>query len=158
MKGKHGILQRFFVLALANWMVEYLMNQYYRSGSHYPAPGCWTLLALFFLSWHSPPFDFDERLTGSNASCPNRLVGSQINSWLGSFVGSLIGCCNRVKWLTRTWFETCECIWMICRKKDCQRHQELQKSRHCIQSFSFHCFEWCPINILQCNQIICLCN
>jgi hypothetical protein len=29
---------------------------------------------------------------------------------------------------------------ITCRKKDCQQHQELQKSRHCIQFFSFHHF------------------
>ena len=32
------------------------------------------------------------------------LVGLQIGSRLGSFVGLLIGCWNRIKWLTRTWF------------------------------------------------------
>jgi hypothetical protein len=96
----------FFVLALANWMVEYLMNQYYRSGSHHPPLGCWTLLALNFYCGIAQPFD--ERLTGSNASCPNRLVGLWIGSRLGSFIGSLIGCCNRVKWLTRTWFPATE--------------------------------------------------
>jgi hypothetical protein len=38
LQREHGqILQDFFVLGLANWMVEYLMNQYYRFGSHYPA-------------------------------------------------------------------------------------------------------------------------
>ncbi len=59
-----------------------------------------------YLSRHSPPFD--ERLTGSNASCPNHLVGSRIGSRLGSFIGSLIGCCNRVKWLIWTWFPATE--------------------------------------------------
>ncbi len=46
---------------------------------------------------------FDERLPGSNASCPNHLVGLQIGSHLGSFVGSLIGCYNWIKWMTQTW-------------------------------------------------------
>jgi len=65
---------------------------------------------------------------------------------------------NQIKWFTRAWFPatelTYECMWMTCRKKDCQRHQELQKSRHCIQSLWFN---WCPINILKCSQF-CLCN
>ena len=86
--------------ALPIGMVEYLMNQYYRSGSHYPA-----LVPENYLLWFyivaSPPFD--ERSTGSIASCPN-LFGSQ----LGLFVGSFIGWCNRVKWLTRTWFPATE--------------------------------------------------
>ena len=51
---------------------------------------------------------FDERLPGSNESCPNCLVGSWIGSRLGSFFGSLIGCCYQVKWLTRTWFPATE--------------------------------------------------
>jgi hypothetical protein len=105
-----------------------------------------------FLLWHSPPFD--ERLTGSNTSCPNHLVGSR----LGSFVGLLIGCCNQVEWLIRTWFPVTELrlvnafAWLA--KKNCQWHQELQKSRHCNQSLWFN---WCPINILKCSQF-CLCN
>ena len=44
-----------------------------------------------------------ERLIGSFASKSIRLVGSRIGSRLGSFVGLLNGCCNRIKWLTRTW-------------------------------------------------------
>ena len=43
--------------------------------------------------------------------------------------------------------QTRKCIWITCWKKDCQQHQELHKSQHCIQSFSFHCFKWHPINI-----------
>ncbi len=45
-----------------------------------------------------------ERLFGSSASKSNHLVGSRIGLRLGSFVGSLIGCCNQVQFLTWTWF------------------------------------------------------
>ncbi len=47
---------------------------------------------------------FDERLLRSSASKSIRLVGSRFGSWLGSFVGLLIGCWKWIKWLTRTWF------------------------------------------------------
>ncbi len=89
---------------------------------------------------------FGERLFGSSASKSICLVGSQISLWLDSFIGLLFGCCNWIK-----------CICMTCQKKDCQWHQELQKSRHCIQSFPFHCFNWCPVNNLKHRQF-CLCN
>ena len=49
-----------------------------------------------------------ERLFGSKAFKSIRLVGLQISLRLGSFVESLIGCCNRVKWLIRTWFPATE--------------------------------------------------
>ena len=44
-----------------------------------------------------------ESLFGSSASKSIRLVGSQIGSWLGSFVGLLIDSSNQIKWFTRTW-------------------------------------------------------
>ena len=57
------------------------------------------------------------------------------------FVGSLIGCCNRVKWLTQTWFPWD--LWM--------HLNDLPKERvpagHCIQSFPVHCFNRCSINL-----------
>ncbi len=49
--------------------------------------------------------------------------------------------------ISSNWAQTCECMCITCRKKHCQQNQELWKSRHCIQCFAFHCFEWCPINI-----------
>ena len=55
---------------------------------------------------------FGERLFGSSASKSIRMVGSWVGSLLGlrlgSFVGSLISCCNQIKWLTRTWFPATE--------------------------------------------------
>ncbi len=47
-------------------------------------------LDLIIHHWHSKNTLFDERLPGSNASCPNRFDGSWIGSQLGSLVGSLI--------------------------------------------------------------------
>ena len=104
-----------------------------------------------FLLWHSPPVD--ERLTGSNASCPNRLVGLRIGSRLSSFVGRwLVAVSSQMidpNLISTYWAETetYECIWMTCQKKDFQWHQKLQKSLHCIKSFPVHCFNLWSINI-----------
>ncbi len=79
-------------------------------------------------------------------------------SQLGSFVESPIGCCNRVKWLTSYRAETCECTWMTCRKKECQSRTSEELALHSFLWWSWLLSKWCPINILKCNQIICLCN
>jgi hypothetical protein len=106
LRREHGqILWDFFDLALANWMVEYLMNRYCRSGSHYPALGCWTLLALIFYcgiahllmkGWqeamHPVPIIW---LVCESVRDLVHLLGAD---WL----------LYRVKWLTRTWFPPIE--------------------------------------------------
>ncbi len=62
---------------------------------------------------------FDERLFGSSASKSIHLVSLRIGSRLGSFVGLLIGCRNRVKWMTQTWFPATKLrafVWLAKRK------------------------------------------
>jgi hypothetical protein len=48
LQREHGQVLKNVVWALANWMIEYLMNREACSGSHHPAPGLKTLLTLIF--------------------------------------------------------------------------------------------------------------
>ncbi len=89
------------------------------------------------------------------------LVGSRIGSQLSSFVEYLIGCWNRIKWLTPTWFLATglrlvnACAYL----PEWKLANSTKNFKRAGTSFNlFHRFEWCPTNILKRNQIICLWN
>jgi hypothetical protein len=85
---------------------------------------------------------FRERLFGSSVSIFIHLVGLQIGSWPGSFVGSLIGCCNQITWLAQTQFPATELrlvnafAW-IAKRKSANSTKNLERVVIAVWSFSF---------------------
>ncbi len=116
---------------------------------------------------------FDERLSGSNASCSNRciiwfvvwsliwsLVGLHVGSLVGIFVGLLIGSSNWITWLIQPWAPATKLrlvnafAWLT-KRKSAKSTKNLERTVVAVQSFAFQCFNYF---FKRSQFLFCLCN